>query len=96
MQNISVERLNALIILSSLVNSSLDIGEIRKRAVDSAVKLIGAEAGSILLVDNQTGDLYFDTAIGEKEAELKTLRLKRGQGIAGWSDRNCHRECTTL
>ncbi len=84
MQNLNIEKLNILILLSGLVNSSLEIAEIRKRAVDAALKLLNAEAGSILMVDAQTGELYFDTALGDRGTEIKTIRLKKGQGIAGW------------
>lgn len=82
--NISIEKLNSLIVISGLINSSLDIGEIRKRAIQSALKLLKAEAGSILFIDNQSGELYFDTAIGEKGEDVKRIRLKKGEGIAGW------------
>ncbi|MCX8070568.1 MAG: GAF domain-containing protein [Thermodesulfovibrionales bacterium] len=82
--NISIEKLNSLIVISGLINSSLDISEIRRRAIESALKLLKAEAGSILFVDNQTGELFFDTAIGEKGEDVKRVRLKKGQGIAGW------------
>ncbi len=84
MQNLNLEKFNLLILISGLVNSSLDISEIRKRAIDSALKLLNAEAGSILLVDQSCGDLFFDTAVGDKGEEVKTIRLKKGQGIAGW------------
>jgi putative nucleotidyltransferase with HDIG domain len=84
MHNLNLEKFNLLILISGLVNSSLDIGEIRKRAVDSALKLLNAEAGSILLLDQSSGELFFDTAVGDKGEEVKTIRLKRGEGIAGW------------
>ncbi|HIJ59546.1 MAG TPA: HD domain-containing protein, partial [Nitrospirae bacterium] len=58
--------------------------EIRKRAIESALKLLKAEAGSIIFVDQDTGELYFDTAIGDKGEDVKRIRFKKGQGIAGW------------
>ncbi|HIJ60572.1 MAG TPA: phosphohydrolase, partial [Nitrospirae bacterium] len=64
--NISIEKLNSLFLISGLINSTLDISEIRKRAIESALKLLKAEAGSIIFVDQDTGELYFDTAIGDK------------------------------
>ncbi len=79
-----IKQLNTLIELSALINSSMDIAEIRKRAIEAATKLVNTEAGSLLFLDEETGDLYFDVAIGEKGEKVKTIRLKKGQGIAGW------------
>jgi putative nucleotidyltransferase with HDIG domain len=79
-----IKQLNTLIELSALINSSLDIAEIRKKAIEAATELVNAEAGSLLFLDEKTGDLYFDVAIGEKGEKVKTIRLKKGQGIAGW------------
>lgn len=78
------ERSYSLVELSALVNSSLDINEIKKRAIEAATRLVDSEAGSLLFLDETTGELYFDVAIGEKGEEVKTIRLKRGEGIAGW------------
>jgi len=77
-------QLNTLMELSALINSSLDVAEIRKRTIEAAVRLVDAETGSLLFLDDETGDLYFDVALGEKGESIKTIRLKRGQGIAGW------------
>jgi HD-GYP domain-containing protein (c-di-GMP phosphodiesterase class II) len=40
--------------------------------------------GSLLLVDEKAGDLYFEVALGEKGERLKQVRLRMGEGIAGW------------
>jgi HD-GYP domain-containing protein (c-di-GMP phosphodiesterase class II) len=79
-----LEQLNTLIELSAVINSTLDTYEIRKRSIEAAVRLIGAEAGSLLLLDSETGELYFEVALGEKGSRLKEIRLRPGQGIAGW------------
>jgi HD-GYP domain-containing protein (c-di-GMP phosphodiesterase class II) len=69
--------------ISALLNSSLDHTTIRKRAVEAATLLMKAEAGSLLLLDEVTGELYFDVAHGEKGETVRQIRLRRGQGIAG-------------
>jgi HD-GYP domain-containing protein (c-di-GMP phosphodiesterase class II) len=79
-----LQQLNTLIELSSLVNSTLNTMEIKKHAIDAATSLLDAEAGSLLLIDQHTGDLFFEVALGEKGEELKEIRLKKGEGIAGW------------
>lgn len=83
-----LEQLNTLTELSSLINSTLDPKEIRERAIEAATRLMYAEAGSLLLVDQETGELFFEVALGEKGKKLKEIRLKRGEGIAGWVAEN--------
>lgn len=70
--------------ISALLNSSLDQTEIRKRAIDAATVIMDAEAGSLLLLDEQAGELYFEVALGDKGEEVREFRLKLGEGIAGY------------
>lgn len=79
-----VGQLQTLIDFSSLINSSLEIGEIRKRATEAAITLADAETGSMLLLDSETGELVFEVALGHPGELLKEVRLAKGQGIAGW------------
>ncbi|MDI6890811.1 MAG: HD-GYP domain-containing protein [Thermodesulfovibrionales bacterium] len=79
-----LEQLNTLVELSFLINSTLDTREIRRRAIEAATRLLDAEAGSLLLIDQETGELFFEVALGEKGEKLKEIRLKKGEGIAGW------------
>lgn len=79
-----VSQLTALIEMSALITSSLETGKITKSAIEVATKLLGAEVGSVLLFDQDRGELFFDVALGEKGEVLKKLRLPRGCGIAGW------------
>ncbi|MDX2250979.1 MAG: HD domain-containing phosphohydrolase [Nitrospira sp.] len=68
--------------ISALLNSSLDHAAIRKRAIEAATLLMDAEAGSLLLLDETTNELYFDVAHGEKGDAVQRTRLRHGQGIA--------------
>lgn len=86
--NKKLEQLNTLVELSSLIISTLDTREIRKRAIEAATRLMDAEAGSLLLVDKETEELFFELALGEKGEKLKEIRLKKGEGIAGWVAEN--------
>jgi HD-GYP domain-containing protein (c-di-GMP phosphodiesterase class II) len=81
-------QLITLIELTSLINSTLDTREIRKRAIEAATKLVSAEAGSLLIIDKETGELFFEVALGEKGEKMKEIRLKKGEGIAGWVAEN--------
>jgi type IV pilus assembly protein PilB len=44
---------------------------------------MNAEASSLMLIDEATGELVFEVTEGGKE-EVKEIRLKPGEGIAGW------------
>lgn len=79
-----VRQLETLMNLSSLINSTLHTGEIRNRAIEAATRLVNASAGSLLLVDQGTGELFFEVAVGGRGDVLKEIRLESGQGIAGW------------
>ena len=80
----SFQQLKALMELSALINSTLEISEVKRRAIEAAMKLLDAEAASLLLIDPESGDLFFEVALGDKGTTLKEVRLKKGQGIAGW------------
>ena len=79
-----VKRLALLSQLSQILNSTLDPKEIRRRAMEAATRLMKAEVGSLLLVDEEKRQLYFEVALGEREEDIKTISLNFGEGIAGW------------
>lgn len=79
-----VERLILLSQLSQILNSTLDHQEVRRRAMEAATQLMKAEVGSLLLLDEEKQQLYFEVALGDKEEEIKTVTLNLGEGIAGW------------
>lgn len=78
------EQFKTLTRLSAILNSTLDPREVKKRAMESATELMKTEVGSLLLVDEKTNELYFEVALGEKGSKIKEIRLKMGEGIAGW------------
>ena len=82
------DRLSLLSHLSKILNSTLDHQEIRKRAMEAATRLMKAEVGSLLLVDEKRRQLYFEVVLGEREEEIKTISLNFGEGIAGWVARH--------
>jgi HD-GYP domain-containing protein (c-di-GMP phosphodiesterase class II) len=79
-----VERLALLSHLSQILNSTLDHKEIRRGAMEAATRLMKAEVGSLLLVNEEKRQLYFEVALGDREEDIKTIPLNFGEGIAGW------------
>jgi len=78
------QRLKTVISLSALINSSLDPLEVRRQAIAAATTLLNAEAGSLFLLDEERGEIFFEVALGEKGDAVQAVRLKRGEGVAGW------------
>jgi GAF domain-containing protein len=80
----SIKELSTLHEVGSLVTSTLDQAVVRHRAVEAITKLMRAETGSLLVVDQESDELYFEVALGDKGRRLKEVRLNVGEGIAGW------------
>jgi putative nucleotidyltransferase with HDIG domain len=78
------ERLVLLSHLSQILNSTLNYREIQRRGMEATTRLMKAESGSLLLVDEKKGQLHFEVVLGDKEEDIKTISLNLGEGIAGW------------
>ena len=64
------------------------------QVLDSAIRAIGAKDGSLLVPDEDTGELVFVLVQGESsKPHLVGRRLPAGRGIAGWVAEN-RRETT--
>ncbi|MFC5449772.1 PP2C family protein-serine/threonine phosphatase [Paenibacillus aestuarii] len=66
------------------VNSTIRKQDLLAKIMDTSSRIMNAEASSVILVDEEKGELYFDLALGEKGDEVREIRLKLGEGIAGW------------
>jgi len=80
--------LEEILKISMLINSTFEINEVLKRIMDSANRVVKAEASSILLIDETRNSLYFHVALGDKGEEVKKFTVKMGEGIAGWVAKN--------
>jgi PAS domain S-box-containing protein len=77
-------KMTALMEISIVINSTRYLKQLLKIVMQSAERVMQAEASSVFLIDRQTDELYFEVATGPKEEEVKKIRLKKGEGIAGW------------
>jgi len=66
------------------ISSTLRLSELLDTVIRLAGEVVKSEAASFLLMDETSGELYFDVAVGEKGGALQHIRLKKGEGIAGW------------
>ncbi len=80
----SRNEIELLVNLSTLINSSLNIQEVLENALNCVEQFLGAEVSSMFEVDKSAGELYFRLARGPMATQIKGLRLKIGEGIAGW------------
>ncbi|MGD1994907.1 MAG: GAF domain-containing protein, partial [Anaerolineae bacterium] len=76
-------QLAALNEVGSIITSVLDLEEVLQLVMEKAVEITQAEAGSLLLVDESTGELVFEVNLGPGKAELDGIRLPPGTGIVG-------------
>ncbi|MGD9379379.1 MAG: diguanylate cyclase [candidate division WOR-3 bacterium] len=79
-----VEVLQTLNEVVQAINSSLKPKEILNTIMEKAAELIRAEGWSVLLTDAKTNELVFEAASGKAGKKLLGMRLKIGQGVAGW------------
>jgi diguanylate cyclase (GGDEF)-like protein len=70
--------------VGSYLTSSIELGEILGKIMEKVKAMIKAEAWSVLLVDQETGELVFEKTNTRKTKEIQKIRLKLGEGIAGW------------
>jgi signal transduction histidine kinase/CRP-like cAMP-binding protein len=73
-------RMEKLIEASKSINSTIDLDKLLGLILNAATKGIGADRGTVYLVDDLKGELWSKVAQGDKLAEI---RLPIGKGIAG-------------
>lgn len=78
-----LRQLNTLIEMTRLVNSTLDTHQVREKSIEAAMQLMDTEAASMLLLDPETNEIYFEVAVGEKGEDVQSIRMPPGTGIAG-------------
>ncbi|MCL4527843.1 MAG: GAF domain-containing protein [Chloroflexi bacterium] len=65
------------------LTSTLELEPLLQNILESAVSILNCEAGSLFLVDEQTGDLVFRVTAGPVAKDLLGQRLPPGSGIVG-------------
>ncbi len=66
------------------LTSSMELDDILVTIMKKTKEMTNAEAWSVLLIDEETGDLVFEKTDSKKAPKMKKYRLKQGEGIAGW------------
>lgn len=81
---LELQRTMQLFDVSLEVNSTIRKQDLLIKIMETSSRIMNAEASSVILVDEEKGELFFDLALGEKGDEVREIRLKVGEGIAGW------------
>lgn len=69
------------------LTSTLELEPLLGSILNSAVEILNCEAGSLLMVDEQTDDLVISVAVGEVADSLIGHRVPAGSGVVGKSVR---------
>jgi len=70
--------------VAKALTSMLDLDSILQPIMEKMAEYFRPDTWSLLMVDEQRDELYFAIAVGDAAEALKNVRLKVGEGIAGW------------
>lgn len=70
--------------IGKALTSSLDMKEVLAIVMEKIRVLLRPKNWSLLLLDQETKELKFEVAVGKGAEKLKKIRLKLGEGVAGW------------
>ena len=66
------------------LTSSFDLDTILRTIMEHMERFVEAELWTLLMLDESCQELYYAIAAGREEASLRGLRVKVGEGVAGW------------
>jgi diguanylate cyclase (GGDEF)-like protein len=70
--------------LTRSLTSSFDLDAILRTILEYMERIIEAELWMLLMLDESTQELYYAIAAGGEQEALRDLRVKVGEGVAGW------------
>jgi diguanylate cyclase (GGDEF)-like protein len=82
------QELNIFHDVAKALTSSLDVDSILQTIMEKMAEYFRPDTWSLLMVDEEHNELYFAIAVGDAAEALKDVRLKVGEGIAGWVAKN--------
>ena len=70
--------------LTRSLTSSFDLDTILRTILEHMERMIEAELWTLLMLDEASQELYYAIAAGGEQEALRGLRVKVGEGVAGW------------
>src|SRR4051812_7832344 len=83
-----LHELNIFHDVAKALTSSLNLDSILQTIMEKVAEYFRPDTWSLLMFDEPKDELYFAIAVGDAAEALKTVRLKMGEGIAGWVARH--------
>ncbi|PWH13337.1 MAG: hypothetical protein DDG60_10430, partial [Anaerolineae bacterium] len=77
------QQLATLNTITRQLTSTMEIETLSQNIMESAVSILNTEAGTLFLVDEQTGELVFKVTVGPVAKDLVGQRLPPGTGFVG-------------
>nr|HID12294.1 response regulator [Anaerolineae bacterium] len=78
------QELAALIEINRMVTSSLDLDEVLEATMRGIREILQVEAGSLVLVDEETGRLVFRKTLSPEQGWITGRAIQPGEGIVGY------------
>ncbi len=78
------DELETLVEIGKALTSTLDLREVLSVIMEKVSVLLRPKTWSLLLLDEKTDELTFEIAVSPAAERLKDIRLRKGEGIAGW------------
>ena len=79
-----IQEVNIFHDVAKALTSMLDLDSILQTIMEKMAEYFRPDTWSLLMVDEEHQELYFAIAVGDAAEALKNVRLKVGEGIAGW------------
>ncbi|MDH3997242.1 MAG: sensor domain-containing diguanylate cyclase [Desulfuromonadales bacterium] len=76
--------LEVLIEIGKALTSTVDLEKVLSLIMDQLNRVLKSQSWSLLLRDEETGDLTFEIAVSPGAEKLKGMKVPPGQGLAGW------------
>ncbi len=70
--------------LARSLTSSFDLDTILRTILEQMERIMQAELWTLLMLDEASQELYYAIAAGGEQEALSDLRVKVGEGVAGW------------
>ena len=70
--------------IGKTLTSTLDLSRVLETIMEQVSNLFRPDTWSLLLLDPERKELHFEIAVGQAAEKLKQVRMKLGEGVAGW------------
>jgi diguanylate cyclase (GGDEF)-like protein len=74
--------------LTRSLTSSFDLDTVLRTILEHMERIINAELWTLLMLDEAKQELYYALAAGGEQEAFRDLRVKMGEGVAGWVAEN--------